>query len=130
MNIFETATRKKLRFPSNKGELTAEQLWDLPLTSLDTIARQINQDLKAVSEEGFINVKPDPRKPDLETKLEVLKHIIAVRLKAVEDAKSASARSEKRRKLAEALANKEEQDLAQLSKEEILKQLEELDTEG
>ena len=37
MNLFEKATRKAFRFPTGKGELTIEQLWQLPL-----LARGIN----------------------------------------------------------------------------------------
>ncbi|BCH33181.1 hypothetical protein MesoLjLc_51110 [Mesorhizobium sp. L-8-10] len=134
MNIFELASRKKFRFQSGKGELTSEQLWDLPLTggsaNLDTIARAVNTELKGVTEESFVVVKPDPRKPELEAKLEIVKHIIAVKVKAAEDAKSASERADKRRKLVEALASKEDQALANMSKEDILKQLAELDGNG
>jgi hypothetical protein len=136
VDIFETASRKKFRFSSDVGELTTEQLWDLPLISaartgpkvdLDTIARAVNTDLKAVTEESFVAVKPDPRKPDLEVKLEVVKHIIAFKIKTAEDAKARAERDEKRRKLIEALASKEEQALAGLSLEEIQKQLADLD---
>jgi len=47
MNIFERAARAKVRFSSAVGELTTEQLFDLPLTatgnrlSLDAVARDI-----------------------------------------------------------------------------------------
>lgn len=137
MNIFEAASRRKYRFSSSKGDLTVEQLWDLPLAitsptrdvkaDLDTIARSVNAELKGVTEETFVAIKPDPRKADLETKLEVVKHIIAVKLKAQEDAKSAAERAEKRRKLIDALASKEDEALAQMSREDILKQLSDLD---
>lgn len=132
MNIFEQASRKKLRFASNKGELTVEQLWDMPLTSnnkfdLDATARVVNQDLRGVTEESFVAIKPDPRKPELELKLEILKHIIAVKIKAQQDAASAAEKAEKRRKLHEALANQEDKALASMSKDEIMKQLAELD---
>ncbi|WP_353645708.1 hypothetical protein [Mesorhizobium sp. WSM2239] len=131
MNIFELASRKKFRFPSAKGDLTVEQLWDLPLlgnsTNLDTVARGINTELKGVTEETFVAVKPDPRKPDLEAKLEIVKHIIAVKVKTSEDAKSAAERAVKRSKLIDALASKEDQALQNMSKEDILKQLAALD---
>ena len=38
MNIFEYATRAKLRFASSRGDLTVEQLWDVPLRSTDGFA--------------------------------------------------------------------------------------------
>lgn len=133
MNIFEQASRKKLRFASNKGDLTVEQLWDLPLTStnktdLDMIARVVAHELRGVTEESFVTIKPDPRKPDLELKLEILKHIIAVKIKAQQDAASAVEKAEKRRKLHEALAHQEDKALASMSKDEIMKQLAELDS--
>jgi hypothetical protein len=131
MNMFEQASRKKLRFSSPKGDLTTEQLWDLPLTStnafnLDQIARGVNSELKGVTEESFVAIKPDPRKPDLELKLEILKHIIAVKLKAQHDAAAAAERSAELKKLTEVLASKEEAALSSMSKDDILKRIAEL----
>ena len=81
MNLFEIASRKAYRFASLKGELTVEQLWQLPLTSrggtdLDTLAKGIFKDLKATEEESFVSVNTNPRRGDLENKLEIIKHII------------------------------------------------------
>ncbi len=133
INIFEIASRRKFRFESVKGPLTVEQLWDLPLTSpltasvtgakadLDSIARGVNFDLKGVTEESFVNVRPDPRKPDLETKLELVKYIIAEKIK------EAAEKTAKRRTLLDALAAREQAELTSASKEELLKQLEALD---
>ena len=44
VNVFEVASRQKLRFDTARGQVSAEDLWDLPLTSttgkpnLDAIA--------------------------------------------------------------------------------------------
>lgn len=140
MNIFETATKKKYRFGSAKGPLTVEQLWDLPLIDsrapaetrcdLDTIARAINTELRSISEESFVALKPDPRKGDLETKLEILKHIIAAKQKAIADAEAAANKDSLRRKLVDALASKEDEALASMSRDEILKKLAELDDQS
>lgn len=132
MNLFEIATRNKYRFPSSRGSLTVEQLWDLPLTGntafdLDTVARAVNAELKNIAEGSFVETDPDPRKTRLEQMLEVVKHIISVKLKEREQAEAARSRAEKRHKLLDVLASKEEQELQQLSKDEILKQLEALD---
>lgn len=137
MNIFEAASRKKYRFPSIRGELSAEQLWDLPLLAagitrdikidLDTVARSINTELKSVTEESFVAVKPDPRKPDLEAKLEIVKFIIADKIALAEKANARAAREDERRKLIDALAAQEDKELAAKSKEEILKRLAELE---
>ena len=123
---------QEVPLPVDQGLLTVEQLWELPLTStskfdLDTIAREVNTELKGVTEESFVSVKPDPRKKELEGKLEILKHVIAVKVKEQEDAKNASERAQKRKKLVEALASKEDEALTKMSKDEILKQLAELE---
>ena len=38
MNIFEQATRAKIRYHSPNGLIGVEDLWDLPLTSLNSVA--------------------------------------------------------------------------------------------
>lgn len=127
MNIFENAMRQKLRFPSDRGQLTTEQLWLLDLRLLDTIARAINTELKGVTEESFIQTKPDPRKGALTLQLDILKYIIASKMEDAERAKSAAERSRTRKKLVEALGAKEEEELGKKSKDQLLKELEALD---
>ncbi len=52
MSMFEQAARKQYRYPTTRGFVTTEQLWEMPLQSktgfdLDTTARTINANLKA-----------------------------------------------------------------------------------
>ena len=131
MNIFEQATRQALRFSSNRGELSTEQLWDLPLTKrdgfdLDTIAKTVNAQLKTLSEESFVTKSQNPAKDSLELKLEILKHIIAVKLKEAEDRRNAAERATERQKLLDILAEKQDGALKELSVEDIQKRLAEL----
>lgn len=131
MDIFETATRKKLRFKTDKGDMTAEQLWDIPLTSrtgfdLDTIAKGINSAVKSSEEESFV-APQQPDRYDFRLKLDIVKRIIAVKLEDAAKAKDAIVRAEKRRKLLDALSAKDDQALAAASREDILKQLAEID---
>lgn len=132
MNLFEIATRKKLRFPSLKGELTVEQLWDLPLSSrvgldLDNIAKAVNKDLKAEEEDSFVKTSTNPQRGDLQLKLDILKHIIAVKQEDAERATRRQVNAQERQKLQELLARKNDQELEGLSKEEIEKKLAALD---
>lgn len=138
MDIFEIAARRKFRFASVKGELTVEQLWDLPLIAgsgitrdvkcdLDTVGRGIVTELKGVTEESLVNINPDPRKGELEAKLDIVKHIIASKQTEAAAAKSAAERADKRRKLVDAIASKDDEALTKASKEDLLKQLEEMD---
>ena len=125
MSIFERATRIKLRFPSTIGELTSEQLWDLPLTvrgaqpDLDKIARYVNSELKSIDEGSFVALTPDPRRADLELKLDILKHIIAAKIADADAAKTAASNAARRRKLLDVLAAKEDAELSGLTREQI-----------
>lgn len=127
-NIFEIASRRKFRFSFTKGEITTEQLWDLSLTDLDAVAKLVNANLKAITEDSFVKVTNNSASQRLlETKLDVLKHIIAVKLDELDQRQAASTRAAKRSTLLEALAAREAQELSQASKDDLLKQLAELD---
>lgn len=131
MNIFEQASKKKIRFSSNRGDLTVEQLWDMPLQSksgfdLDTIAKEVNRGIKESSEESFVTTKASPVKSGLELQLEILKHVIAVKIEAAASAAKRAENEARRAKLIEALENKQNSELNNMSTEDILKELEKL----
>ena len=130
-NMFEQATRNKLRFESTKGPLSVEQVWDAPLTSrngfsLDDIAKQAKRELDALSEESFVE-QVSPLKSVAVLKLEVVKHIISVKLEEKEAASKRAERAELRRQLTEALAEKQSDAIKHMSPEEIQKRLKELE---
>lgn len=130
-NLFEQATRNKLRFESTKGPLSVEQVWDAPLTSrngfsLDDIAKQAKRELDALSEESFVE-QVSPLKSVAVLKLEVVKHIISVKLAEKEVASKRAERAELRRQLTEALAEKQSDAIKNMSTEEIQKRLKELE---
>ena len=127
-NLFLQATREKFRFASNKGDLSVEQLWDLPLTSrtgfdLDTVAKAVNADLKASNEESFVNVNNNPAVSRLQAKLEVVKAIIEVKLAQAEATKKRAEKAAERQRLMEVLHSKKDQELQGLSVEEIERRL-------
>ena len=134
MDIFEKASRARLRFASPVGELTTEQLWDLPLTSrgdrpnLDFMARGVFSELKSLEEGSFVTLTPDPRKTHMELQLDILKHVIAAKLEAKADAEKAAENAERKRKLLHALASKEEVELTGMTKEEIEAEIAKLDS--
>lgn len=127
MNIFEKAARKKLRFNSSRGELTCEQLFDLSLVDLDGIARGANTALKEVSEESFIDSNPHPLKENRSLILDILKHVIASKQADAAAAEQRVERSDKRRKIIEAMAAKEDEALTSKSIKQLQKELEALD---
>ena len=131
-NLFLQATREKFRFQSNKGDLSVEQLWDMPLTSrtgfdLDTVAKAVNSDLKGANEESFVNTTNNPAVSRLQNKLEVVKAIIEIKLAEAEVAKKRAEKAAERQRLMEVLHSKKDQELQGLSVEEIEKRLAQLD---
>jgi hypothetical protein len=126
MNIFEAASRNKVRFASDRGELTTEQLWDLNLTSLDKVARDVNKELKSVTEDSFIATKVDARKAPLELKLEIVKFVIDEKLAEAEARKTAAEKALKKKVLEEALANRQNEKINSMSEEDLKKALADL----
>lgn len=126
--MFEKASQLKLRFQTPKGYLPTEDLWDLKLDDLDTIAVRLSKEIKEQSGESFIKTKT--KKNDvLELQLEILKHIIAFKLDL--DAKKALRIEKKQQKerLLGLIAEKEDQALSAKSVEELKQELLALDDE-
>lgn len=128
-DLFITATQKKFRFQSIQGKLTVEDLWDLPLQSrrpngacLDDVAIALSRQLKAATEESFV-VKVAPEVTLLEQKLEIVKHVISVKLAQINDKKDAALKAERKRQLEEVLVDKRRKVMAEMSVEEIEKEL-------
>lgn len=128
--MFEIASQKKLRFTTVKGGITAEDLWDLPLTSkispsLENIWQGLNKKIKeADRNESPFGVKSTTDK-DLETKFSIVKRVIEVRLEMAEARKNASAKKEKNEQILRLIYDKENDALASKSIEDLKKMLEE-----
>jgi hypothetical protein len=124
INLFEYATRNKLRFPSGRGELTTEQLWDVPLRSkdefnLNSIAKTASKAWKDLSEESFVETTKTPEHTRRETALELVKYVIQVKLAdEAADKKRAENKLEKER-LLKILADKQAGVLSELSEKEL-----------
>lgn len=128
MNLFEYATRAKVRFASTKGELTIEQLWDVPLRSkddfnLNTIAKAANKSLKDISEESFVETTKTVEHSRREMVLELVKYVIDVKLDEENAAKRRAENKAEKEKLLEILAEKQAGKLSALSETELKKRI-------
>lgn len=129
--MFEKAIKQKLRFDSVRGQLTTEDLWDLPLTSrnsfdLDTIAKAVNSKIKEAQEESFVKVRSNPAQDKLTLQLDILKYIIADKMQEAETKATTVARQQQRQKLEEVLASKQNDALKGLSVAELQAQIDAL----
>lgn len=123
-NIFEYATRNKVRFPF-KGVISAEDLWDLSLTNLDSIYKTLNKQMKQSEEESLLKTKATVDE-ELEVQIAIVKHIVSVKLTEKESAEKALAKKEQKQKIMSILAAKENEALQNSSVEELQKMLDEL----
>ena len=131
-NPFGYATRYKLRFATTRGDINVEQLWDVPLRSrddfnLNMVAKAISRALKDATEESFVEVRRTTFLTALETNLEIVKHIIEVKLKDEELVKKRADNRIEREKLLAILAEKQTGKLSALTEEEIKKRIESLE---
>lgn len=129
-NIFEQATRNKVRYESSVGLLSVEDVWDLPLTSrnklsLDELAKNVNRKIRDAEEESFVTEK-SAASERLILELDILKHIIQVKLTEKELKDQAAERKAKRERINEMIARKKDEALEGLSLEELEKLREEL----
>lgn len=127
-NIFEYATRNKLRFASIRGELTVEQLWDVPLRSrdgfdLNTIAKKVSALNKELSELNFVETIKTAVHTRCETALEIVKYIIEVKLAEEKAATERATKKKEKEQLLEILAEKQAGKLSELSEKELQKRI-------
>lgn len=122
--MFEKATRLKLRFETVVGDLTVEDLWDLPLTSrtgranLDDLARGLHRELKEAEETSFV-VKASAADERLQLAFDVVKRVIDVRLAEAEAEKLAGENRARKQKLLSLIAEKQDESLKASSVEEL-----------
>lgn len=125
-NIFEYATRNKVRF-SFRGMISVEDLWDLSLTNLDSIYKELNKQSKQSEEESLLNIKTQEDEL-LNVQIEIVKHIVSVKLAEKEAREKASAKKAQKQKIMSIIAAKQDEALQNSSIDELQKMLDELDS--
>jgi hypothetical protein len=130
-DLFEIAARKKFRFPSNKGLLTVEQLYDLPLTgatSLNSVAIAIDDELETTGRRSFVSEAcTNPGRRELALKLDIVKHVISTKQDEAAARAEAAERKERKQKLLAAIEAAEGRELGAASSADLRKQLAALD---
>lgn len=132
LELLKTVLEKHWRFPSSRGPLSIEEVYSLPLTgnrglNLDEIAMQVNDELeKKKTGKSFVTESKNPEALVLEMQLEILKDRISeLKVRASENAAEVAKATTKAR-LQELLAEKKNEELKNLSVEELEKKIAEL----
>jgi hypothetical protein len=122
--MFEIAIRNKMRFPF-RGLASVEDLYDLSVNDLDSIFKTLNSELKQVKEESLLDTKTKQDK-ELDIKIEIVKHIVEVKLEEAKLRLKAKAQKEQKQKILEILSSKQDESLQNKSIDELTKMLDEL----
>lgn len=124
-NMFEVATRTKMRFPF-KGMISVEDLWDLSVQNLDKVFKALNSQRKEAQEESLLNVKSSEDEV-LDTQITIVKYIVGVKLEEQAARVKAAENKEKKQKIMALMAKKDDEEMENMSREELQKLLDELE---
>ena len=122
MNKFEVAVRNKYRFPY-KGMISVEDLWDLSLTSLDSVYKTLNSEKKQSEEDSLMSTK-DEKTTELQNKIDIVKYIYSEKVAEREKKKMETENKAKKQRIMEILANKQNAALENMSEDELKAMLE------
>lgn len=125
-NIFEYATKNRLRFPY-KGSQSTEDLWSLNVEELDKLFKVLNSKAKLLDEESLLEKKNEDDKI-LEIQIAIVKHIVAVKLEEKAAREKAVENKAKKQKILEILAAREDKVLENTTDEALRKMLAEMET--
>lgn len=122
--LFILAARSKFRFVSPVGQqISAEDLWDLPLSgkgaNLDDIAKSLYKQLKEADGEVSF-VKPAVKATtEIQAKFDIVKYVIEVKMEERDARNAAELKAATKQKISGLIAQKQDQDLAGKSVEEL-----------
>ena len=122
--MFEKAVREKVRF-HYKGILTVEDLWDLHVAHLDAIYRALNAEVREKQEDSLLDTRSQQDEL-LDLQVEIVKHVVAVKLQEQAEHKGALERKARKQKLLAILEERQDADLLGQSTEELEEMIREL----
>jgi hypothetical protein len=130
MNIFERASRQRLRFDSSKGQLTVEDLWDLPLSSekgasLDKVAQLIYTNLNGVQSISFVGESTEANTLD-RLRMDIVLHVIDTKKAENAAARKATDNRIEAQRILEQMAKLQDKALDNMTMDQLQARLNEL----
>lgn len=124
MNIFEQASRQKLRISTSKGFITVEDLWSLSITStkgpsLDAIYGDQKAYLRAMETDSLASTGANPARAEAELVVSLVEHVAAVKREENARAKAKAEAKQELARLLEIKAKRQDDALGGLSDAEL-----------
>ena len=132
-NLFIIASRKAYRFKTEVGQLSVEQLWELPIksnhgVSASSIAEKLYSQIKPTTELSWLGTTTDDaEQEDLKNKLEIVRFIVETRRAEALAQQEQESRKQLLAKLIAEQARRKEESLTGQSDEELAKLIAELE---
>jgi hypothetical protein len=119
--MYKQASKLGLRFATEKGNLSVEQLWDLSQTELSNSIKSVKKLLKQNTDDDELSFLGDTVVTDDVNKLrfELLKDVYLTKKKEAEELRTAKEDKARKQKIAEIIAEKKEGALRDKSIEEL-----------
>lgn len=118
MSIFKKASRMKLRIQTSRGPLAVEQLWDLKLSDLGTIAKNLYEEKKKFgtnSEElAFLEGPVEGKNKDAEIaelSFDIVKDIYTTKMNESKEAVAELEKKKEKNRLLELIQKKKDEAL-------------------
>ena len=131
--MYKRASKLKLRVKTQVGLLPVESLWDLTLKQLADAARNCSKELKKLTtgdedDLGFLENNTQDTKEVEEARLRfnIVKDIYQTKQEDIKNARDNAATDEEIRRIETLLAKKKDQELENMSSEDLEKKLAEL----
>ena len=124
-NLFEIAVREKYRY-NYRGQISTEDLWDLPVEALDQIFKGLNEAVRKTEEESLLAERPKEDEV-LRNKIAIIRYIVAYKLAEKEKARKALENKQKKQQILGIISRKQNEKLESMSMEELKAMLDELE---
>ena len=120
--MYKQASQLKLRFQTNVGLLSVEQLWDLTQTQLANAIKAVKKVLKK-NDDDELSFLEDTKEVDVENQLrfDVLKDVYLTKKKEADEERTAASIKAHNQKIDTLIAEKQEGQLREMSIEDLEK---------
>ena len=123
--MFEKVSRLKVRYATDKGNVTTEDLWDFNLSQLNELAKGLNKKYKEFDEDDFLKVE-NKEKGLVKLKFDIVLKVLRTKQDEAAAAVDRKANAEKKQKFLAALEAKRDQGIGEMSVEELEAKIAEL----
>lgn len=129
--MYKKASRLKVRFASNVGNLTVEQLWGIKMSDLKEMIKAAHEVVKKIekTDEDLLFLEgigqDDKEETMAKLRFDILKDVYITRMNETKAASEEAITNREIKHLEEILAKKREESLSSMSEEDIMKLIEE-----